>query len=68
MSDHLPPGARKIACLFSANKLVDLKDYVSMLPADELVVFAIGGFAHGDLMGLEYHQSVRENHHVSRFM
>ena len=56
MSDHLPPGARKIACSFSANKLVDLRDYVSMLPTDELVVFAIGGFAHGDLMGLEYHQ------------
>ena len=54
MSDHLPPGARKIACSFSANKLVDLKDYVPMLPTDEPVVFAIGGFAHGDLMGLDY--------------
>jgi rRNA small subunit pseudouridine methyltransferase Nep1 len=52
--DHLPPGCRKIACSFSANKLVDLKDYVPMLPKDEPICFSIGGFAHGDLLGLDY--------------
>lgn len=52
--DHLPPGCRKIACSFSANKLVDLKDYVPMLPKDEAICFSIGGFAHGDLLGLDY--------------
>ena len=54
VESHLPPGCRKIACSFSANKLVDLKEYVPRLPPDEPVCFVIGGFAHGDLMGLDY--------------
>jgi len=60
VESHLPPGCRKIACSFSANKLVDLKEYVPRLPPDEPVCFVIGGFAHGDLMGLDY--AVRRRH------
>lgn len=54
VTDHLPPGCRKIATSFSAKKLVDVKEFVPMLQPDIPHCFIIGGFAHGDLLGLDY--------------
>lgn len=45
---HLPTGARKISTSVEG-RMVRLSEYVMTLPADEPVVFVVGGIAHGNI-------------------
>jgi rRNA small subunit pseudouridine methyltransferase Nep1 len=49
ITDHFPPGCRKIGTSYSSKKLVDIEDYVKANFKEEPVVFVIGAFAHGNL-------------------
>ena len=50
VTDYLPAGAKRIVASRSAEKFVDLDDYVTELtPDDEPVVFVIGSFAKGEV-------------------
>ena len=47
----------QIATSFSAEKIVDVKEFVPMLPQDVPVCFIIGGFAHGEYLPYQYQGS-----------
>jgi len=49
VTDHLPPGCRKIGTSSAAKTCVNLNDYVANLPANEPIVFVIGAFATGKI-------------------
>ncbi|KAL6646848.1 hypothetical protein ACP70R_015542 [Stipagrostis hirtigluma subsp. patula] len=46
---YLPVGARKIGLSFSAEKSVNLFDYVAKSSDDETLVFVVGAMAHGKI-------------------
>lgn len=46
VSDHLPTGCPKYAMSYSAEEIVDVRDYV---PKDGPAVFVIGAMAHGSV-------------------
>eukprot|EP01101_Sappina_pedata_P008486 TRINITY_DN4712_c0_g1_i1.p1 TRINITY_DN4712_c0_g1~~TRINITY_DN4712_c0_g1_i1.p1 ORF type:complete len:273 (+),score=102.78 TRINITY_DN4712_c0_g1_i1:35-820(+) len=49
VTDHLPPGCRKISTSVTATTCVNMIDFVPTLPENEPVVFIVGGFSHGHL-------------------
>jgi len=46
---YLPVGARKVGLSFSAEKSVNLFDYVAKSSDDEPLVFVVGAMAHGKI-------------------
>ncbi|CAL4962626.1 unnamed protein product [Urochloa decumbens] len=46
---YLPVGARKVGLSFSAEKSVNLSDYVAKSCDDEPLVFVVGAMAHGKI-------------------
>lgn len=48
VSDHLPTGCPKYAMSYSAEEVIDVRDYV---PKDGPAVFVIGAMAHGSVSG-----------------
>eukprot|EP01117_Protostelium_nocturnum_P001280 TRINITY_DN1158_c1_g2_i1.p1 TRINITY_DN1158_c1_g2~~TRINITY_DN1158_c1_g2_i1.p1 ORF type:complete len:271 (-),score=84.14 TRINITY_DN1158_c1_g2_i1:159-854(-) len=49
IEQHFPANSRRVGMEFSAEKLVEIGDYVEANFKDEPVVFVIGGFSHGDV-------------------
>eukprot|EP01137_Pigoraptor_chileana_P015154 Opistho-2@70741 len=49
ITDHLPPGCRKIGFAYQANKCVKINEWAATLPKDAPVVFVIGAMAHGQV-------------------
>eukprot|EP01120_Amphizonella_sp_Union-15-10_P001267 TRINITY_DN11323_c0_g1_i1.p1 TRINITY_DN11323_c0_g1~~TRINITY_DN11323_c0_g1_i1.p1 ORF type:complete len:281 (+),score=38.51 TRINITY_DN11323_c0_g1_i1:62-904(+) len=49
ITNHLPPGCLKIGTSSHVPTPVSLIDFVSMLPSDKPVVWAVGGFAKGKI-------------------
>ncbi|KAL6838783.1 hypothetical protein ACP4OV_031497 [Aristida adscensionis] len=49
VTQYLPVGARKIGLSFSAEKSVNLFDYVAKSDDDETLVFVVGAMAHGKI-------------------
>ena len=50
VTDHLPPGCRKISLTYKADSCMRARDYLEKVGAtNEPVVFVIGAIAHGSL-------------------
>ncbi|XP_044435754.1 ribosomal RNA small subunit methyltransferase nep-1 isoform X2 [Triticum aestivum] len=49
VSQYLPVGSRKIGLSYSADKSVNLNDYVAESSDDEALVFVVGAMAHGKI-------------------
>ncbi|XP_037466426.1 ribosomal RNA small subunit methyltransferase nep-1-like [Triticum dicoccoides] len=51
VTQYLPVGSRKIGLSYSADKSVNLNDYVAEASDDEALVFVVGAMAHGKIDG-----------------
>ncbi|KAF7103755.1 hypothetical protein CFC21_104712 [Triticum aestivum] len=49
VTQYLPVGSRKIGLSYSADKSVELNDYVAECSDDEALVFVVGAMAHGKI-------------------
>ncbi|KJE91388.1 C2f protein, variant [Capsaspora owczarzaki ATCC 30864] len=49
VTDHLPPGCRKIGFSFDAKRTVQFSEYIKTLPPTDPVAFIVGAFAHGEI-------------------
>ncbi|KAL0236046.1 hypothetical protein GEMRC1_002628 [Eukaryota sp. GEM-RC1] len=56
IEQHLPPGAPKVLCSYSAGECINIFDYARKLPDTEPVVFIVGGHAHGKV-DIDYNTS-----------
>ncbi|KAK9126209.1 hypothetical protein Scep_015055 [Stephania cephalantha] len=49
VTQHLPVNCRRIGFSYSSEKLVKLRDYVSVVSDDDDLVFVVGAMAHGKI-------------------